>query len=294
MLFSLLASVASTCLAYSPPGLILSFMSAFVVDGKYVSAYRHEFVGTLLMIFFTFSAGKWVGVDTWQVAWLAHAVGVIAADRIGGGAHVNPAVSVSMWCLDKIEGGYTEMYVRIMGQMGGGLLAFPLYKYFADQMEWNNLGGPEFSALQDRDVHEAFLSEMYATILLCLFIYVLNWELNFGKNHYWIKQSLTAFAIRFLIEFFPRAGPAMNPMLGTAWAIYASGFDSTSDDDGNLIAQKWSTSGSFPTDIEHYFIYWVAPIIGAIISSYIYVMYAGGKFFGFSLPYGPYKKAKTD
>lgn len=293
MLVSLLAYVASTCLAYSPPGLLLSFMSAFVVDGKYVSAYKHEFVGTLLMIAFTFSAGKWVGVDTWQTAWLAHALGVIAADKIGGGPHVNPAVSVSMWCLNKIEGGYTEMYVRIMGQMGGGLLAFPLYKYLADQLEWTNLGGPEFSALQDRDVHEAFLSEMYATILLCLVIYVLNWEMNFGKHHYWIKQSLTALAIRFLIEFFPQAGPAMNPMLGTAWAIFASGFQSTNDDNDGL-TQQWASSGSFPTDLDHYFVYWLAPIVGAISASYLYAIYDGCTFFGFTMPYGPYKKSKTD
>ena len=51
-------------------------------------------------------------------------------------------------------------------------------------------------------------------VLLMILIYTLNWELNFGKYHYWIKQTLTAIGIRYLIETFPTAGPAINPMLG--------------------------------------------------------------------------------
>lgn len=61
---------------------------------------------------------------------------------------------------------------------------------------------------------EAFLSEFCATFILMFVIYILNWELNFGQYHYIIKQTLTAVAIRALIECFPTAGPAMNPMLG--------------------------------------------------------------------------------
>ena len=276
-MFSILGSICDKAALYSPPGLILSVMSAFLVDGKYVAAYRHEFIGTLLMIAFTFSAGKWIGVDTWQVAWLSHAMGVIAADKIGGGAQVNPAVSVSMWCLGKVDG-YTELYVRVMGQMGGGLIAFPIYQYLAQTLSWNPLGGPDFSY---DDVDDAFLSEFLATILLCIAIYALNWELNFGTYHYWIKQTLTAVVIRLLIEVFPTAGPAMNPMLGTAWAVFSSGFD-----DEN----QWKSTGTIPTDFEHYFVYWISPILGAIVASYLYVIYAGGTFFGTTLSTGPFKK----
>eukprot|EP00560_Eucampia_antarctica_P010008 CAMPEP_0197828818 /NCGR_PEP_ID=MMETSP1437-20131217/5345_1 /TAXON_ID=49252 ORGANISM="Eucampia antarctica, Strain CCMP1452" /NCGR_SAMPLE_ID=MMETSP1437 /ASSEMBLY_ACC=CAM_ASM_001096 /LENGTH=185 /DNA_ID=CAMNT_0043430213 /DNA_START=1 /DNA_END=558 /DNA_ORIENTATION=- len=171
--------------------------------------------------------------------------------------------------------------------MGGGLLAFPLYRFVSDKLEWNSLGGPEFSI---ENVNEAFLSEFFATILLCFTIYALNWQMNFGKYHYWVKQALTAFAIRFLIEVFPTAGPAMNPMLGTAWAIYASGFSEGDNDD---LIMKWSSTGTFPKDIEHYFVYWVAPIIGAVMASYMYVLYAGGTFFGTSLPVGPYKGVES-
>ena len=103
----------------------------------------------------------------------------------------------------------------------------------------------------------------------------LNWEMHFGKNHYIIKQSLTAFAIRALIEVFPTAGPAMNPMLATAWDVFAVG-----------------NSGEFPGGHEHYFVYWVGPCLAALLASVTYVMYAGGTFFGSRVPIGPFKPKK--
>ncbi|KAG7370354.1 hypothetical protein IV203_028100 [Nitzschia inconspicua] len=47
------------------------------------------------MVGLTFSAGKWIGQDSWIIAWAIHAVGVVLADYFG--------------------------------QMGGGLVAFPLF-----------------------------------------------------------------------------------------------------------------------------------------------------------------------
>lgn len=48
------------------------------------------------MIGLTFSPGKWIGADSLAVAWVAHAAGCVAADKLGGGQHVNPAVTVSV------------------------------------------------------------------------------------------------------------------------------------------------------------------------------------------------------
>jgi hypothetical protein len=70
---------------FLPPGLAIGVAVAFIEGGKYLKAFRHEFVGTLLMVGATFSAGKWVGQNSLRVAWLSHAMGVIAADFIGGG-----------------------------------------------------------------------------------------------------------------------------------------------------------------------------------------------------------------
>ncbi|KAL7566275.1 hypothetical protein ACA910_013606 [Epithemia clementina (nom. ined.)] len=272
MVKSLVQSLESTwsgfC-GYLPPGLTPSLASAFIEGGKYLSHYRHEFVGTLVMILCTFSAGKWIGKDSVAVAWSAHALGVVAADYFAGGPHVNPAVTVSMWCLGKCS--YTEAYVRISAQMGGGLIAFPLYHALSDALKFTHFGGPEFNADDYDHSIEAFLSEFGATLLLMWVIYILNWELHFGEYHYIIKQTLTAVAIRALIELFPTAGPAMNPMLATSWAVFSNDFE-------------------FPVHFLHYFVYWASPFMAAILASVLYVIYAGGTVFGQKLPIGPLKK----
>ena len=87
----------------------------------------------------------------------------------GGGQHVNPAVTVSMWALDKCS--YTEGFVRIAGQMGGGLVAFPLFHYISEVANLTPFGGPEFS----EDTHaEAFISEFISSFLLMWAIYIVS------------------------------------------------------------------------------------------------------------------------
>ena len=95
VLLTVLSSFYQQLAPLVPPGLATCLASAFVADGKYLPVFRHEFIGTILMIGFTFSAGKWIGQDSLPVAWIAHACGVVAADKIGGGQHVNPGVTVS-------------------------------------------------------------------------------------------------------------------------------------------------------------------------------------------------------
>jgi len=267
---SLLSSLHKTISPYLPPGLATCLASAFISDGKYLPDFLHEFIGTLLMVGLTFSPGKWIGTDSLVVAWTAHAAGVIAADRIGGGPHVNPAVSVSMWALGKCS--YTEAYVRTTGAMAGGLVAFPLFKLVAATLGWEPLGGPEFDPVDDEEGIASGFSEFAAMVLLMIMIYAVNWELDFGKYHYWIKQTMTAVGIRYLIETFPKAGPAINPMLGTTWYIFKN--------------------GGYPDHLGHYFTYWVASCAGAIFASFLYVVYAGGTLFGKTLPIGPIKEVK--
>lgn len=267
-----LGSFLKDLVSYLPPGLLLAMSIAFIEGGKYLKAFRHEFFGTLLMIACTFSAGKWIGKGNMRLAWTSHAVGVVSADYFGGGPHVNPAVTVSMWTLGKCS--YTEGYVRIAAQLCGGLVSFPLYHAISNAFELEPFGGPEFNMESKATfaTAAAWFSEFFATLCLCFVIYILNWELHFGKYHYIIKQTLTAFAIRLLIEIFPTAGPAMNPMLATAWSVFGVG-------------KKFE----FPTEFEHYYVYWVSPCLAAILASILYTIYAGGKIFGSTLPLGPLK-----
>ena len=142
---------------YCPPGVIIAFGTAFIANAKFIKEFRQEFLGTLLMIACTFSAGKWIGSDSMRVAWTSHLLGVISADFFAGGPHVNPAVTMSMWCLGKAS--YTESYVRVAAQMAGGLVAFPIYHALSNAMEWEAFGGPEFN-MDEAEEHpvEAFLS----------------------------------------------------------------------------------------------------------------------------------------
>jgi len=258
-------------LDYMPPGLFLCFATAFIAERKYLTVFREEFVGSLLMIGFTFSAGKWIGETDVNTAWAAHFVGVIAADYLGGGPQVNPAVTCSMWCLGKVD--FTDAYVRVAAQMGGGLVSFPVFAAISNAMNLTPFGGPEFQMSDDETQPvAAFISEFTSMILLMFAIYLFNWECHFGKFHYIIKQSLTAISIRALIEFFPTAGPAMNPMLATTWDVFGVG-----------------NEFEYPSDMSHYFVYWVAPCLGAIVASVLYTIYAGGEVFGMKLPIGPLK-----
>lgn len=154
---------------FFPPGLFLSLASANLAKGKYFDVYVKEFIGSVLMIVFTFSAGKWIGADSWEVAWVVHAIGVIAADYFGGGQQVNPAVTVSIWALGKCD--YTEAFVRIAGQMGGGLISFPLFHFLAESMNWTPFGGPEFHMTSNA---EAAISEFTSTFLLMWAIYIVR------------------------------------------------------------------------------------------------------------------------
>jgi len=264
-MFAYISALVGNIADVLPPGLLLTLLAIPIANSKHFKTYIAEFIGTILMVGLTFSPGKWIFSESLYLAWAVHSLGVIAADKIGGGQHVNPAVSVAMFSLGKCD--YTEMYVRIAGSMGGGLVAFPLFKAMTDVLGWTPLGGPEFNPEGDADGSSGAWSEFTATMLLCFLIYLVNWELNFGKHHYWIKQFLTAVGIRALIEIFPTAGPAMNPMLGTTWAVFAY--------------------GSYPDDIRHYLVYWIAAILGSLVSAFAYAVYDGCKFFGMDLPFGP-------
>ncbi len=269
-MFSFLSSLVGQVSSLLPPGLIQTVVISFMPINA-SNPYVAELIGSVLMIALTFSPGKWICADAVYASWVVHAAGVVAADKIGGGQHVNPSMSVTMYALGKCS--YAEMVLRIAGSMAGGLIAFPLCKYLSDAMGWIELGGPEYNPESDPDASLSAFNEFASTLLLCFLIYAVNWELNFGKYHYWIKQTLTAVGIRFLIVAFPTSGPAMNPMLGTTWAVFAN--------------------GDYPGDVRHYFVYWIASMLGAVVASFAYAVYDGCTFFGRKLPFGPIKTKAT-
>jgi hypothetical protein len=77
------STIFNDILNFFPPGIVMSVAAGCVEHRKYWNVYVKEFIGTILMIGFTFSAGKWVGQNDVAVAWTIHAIGVIAADYFG-------------------------------------------------------------------------------------------------------------------------------------------------------------------------------------------------------------------
>lgn len=75
--------VVDDVVGFFPTGLILCVAAGCVEHKKYWSAFVKEFVGTLEMIVFTFSAGKWIGASDITIAWTWHACGVVLADYLG-------------------------------------------------------------------------------------------------------------------------------------------------------------------------------------------------------------------
>ena len=88
-----------------------------------------------------------------------------------------------MWALNECS--YTEGFVRIAGQMGGGLVAFPLFHYISETFGLTPFGGPEFS--YDNHV-DAFLSEFFASFLLMWVIYIVSY----------CRKKLIGFSYRFV------------------------------------------------------------------------------------------------
>jgi glycerol uptake facilitator-like aquaporin len=74
-----------------------------------------------------------------------------------------------MWALDKCS--YTEAFVRIAGQMGGGLVAFPFFNLVSEKAGLTPFGGPECT---EENYVDGFFEELVSTFLLMWVIYIVS------------------------------------------------------------------------------------------------------------------------
>merc|ERR550532_1795556 len=98
---------------------------------------------------------------------------------------------------------YPSFLCRVAAELAGGLVAFPLCRWIAGRLQLPPLGGPSFDYVAE-PLGEPAGHEALATFVLCLGIFLLNWELPVRKL-YIAKQGLTAVLIRFNLETFKRA-----------------------------------------------------------------------------------------
>jgi len=73
-MFSLISSLVTSFSKNVPPGLLLTLLVVPISNFKHMKTYFNEFIGTMLMIGFTFSPGKWIFAESLYLAWAVHSL----------------------------------------------------------------------------------------------------------------------------------------------------------------------------------------------------------------------------
>jgi len=132
------------------------------VAGVPVTACIAEFVGTFLLVF-TVGCNVLSGNGTWGAVSIACVLMVsIYAFGAASGGHLNPAVSVALQLLHKLDKGWTQVVVYCVSQISGGVAAAFSYSYLFDK---------RFSlAPKQGHVAGALAVEAIYTFLLCFVV----------------------------------------------------------------------------------------------------------------------------
>jgi len=243
---------------------ILGACASVVPLGNEKRSCVKEFFGMVFIVGFTFTPGKWVGKEVWWHNWIWHGVGVIAADLLCGGGHVNPSMSYALYAVGSVT--YGELLCRVASQVAGSVMAFTFWQAVAKEFQLEPLA---FSAFDfTKPAADACWNEALASFVLVGGVFLWHFILP-TKNHYWVKMPLTAAVVRLNIVLFPVTGPAMNPALATGWVVWASG--------------QFQGGHVLPVDTGHYASYWISSLVGASFAALLYSLYAARPLFGLRL-----------
>ena len=169
------------------------------------------------------------------------AVMVTALGHISGG-HFNPAVTVAALVGRHIEPALAAMY--IVTQLTAGVVAALLIKYLyaADLLRTVKWGAPSPAV----DTTKAAVVEVVLTFFLVLVVYATAIDPRGAFN------KIAGFAIGLVLLFDmlvggPITGAAMNPARAFGPALLAG-----------------------IVDVDHFVIYWIGPLVGAILAAVLY------------------------
>lgn len=207
-----------------------------------------EFIGTFFLCFPGIAAavaesyrpglaGGMVGIA------LAHGIGLaigITTTMAVSGGHLNPAVTIGLWSVGRIDGKRAGLYV--LAQLLGGIVAALAVKDLYPQMAAaaTQLGMPRLSG--DISMPGGIALEAIATFLLAWAVMgscVDNRAPRLGGFVVGLTVMIDIFAIGTL------TGAAMNPARAFAPA---------------LVTWSWTAQA----------VYWIGPIIGSIVAMQIY------------------------
>ncbi len=179
------------------------------------------------------------------VVTMAYAIGHIS------GCHLNPAVSIGLWMGGRFD--VKDLVPYIIAQVLGGIAgAGILYLIVSNQAGFEGVGGFAANGFGDHspggyNMVAALVTEIVMTFM---FLFVI-----LGATHSKAPKYLAGLAIGLCLTLIhlisiPVTNTSVNPARSTSQALFADG--------GWAMGQLW--------------LFWVAPIVGAILAGLVYKM----------------------
>ncbi|RKG33600.1 aquaporin Z [Acinetobacter guerrae] len=218
--------------------------------------YLAEFLGTFWLVFggcgsaVLAAAFPELGIGFLGVSFafgLTVLTGAYAFGHISG-AHFNPAVSVGMWVGGRLDGKEVIPYI-ISQVIGAAVSAFVLYIIVQGQAGFSGTGGFATNGYGELSPNHfslgsAFLIEVVLTAFF-LIIILLSTHRNAPAGFAPIAIGLTLTVIHLIS--IPVTNTSVNPARSTGVALFA---------ETAALSQLW--------------LFWIAPILGAIVGAFIY------------------------
>ena len=218
--------------------------------------YAAEFIGTFVLVFMGCGSAVFLGVSQTTIPSIAFAFGLallVMVYTIGAisGCHINPAVSISMLIRGKITSKDTALYIiaQCIGAIVGAGVLFIVASGSPNFSLDNGLGQNGYADASPAlySLPSAFVAEVILTFLLCLVIHGSTSE-KVPKGFAGLSIGLSLVLIH--IVGIPITGTSVNPARSLGPALIMGLSDTTA------LSQLW--------------LFWVAPIIGAILAALLW------------------------
>eukprot|EP00933_Yihiella_yeosuensis_P030427 TRINITY_DN24066_c0_g1_i1.p1 TRINITY_DN24066_c0_g1~~TRINITY_DN24066_c0_g1_i1.p1 ORF type:complete len:274 (-),score=27.33 TRINITY_DN24066_c0_g1_i1:197-1018(-) len=213
--YKLLVSSAEASL--NPAWLLLFLCIALAPLGKFKDDWIREFVGVFALILSQLAPGVWIGTRSRYEAYGWHAASIVFTDIIGRGAHLNPSVSLASLIRGSLD--HSSFCCRVAAQVSAGILGHMVLHRISSLFDLPQLSGPALDTYVT-PLEQAIFDEAASTWLLCTTVFILQ-GLALPSKMWLVCELVVAAVIRLNLEIFNSSGPAMNPMMGTSWAIFA-------------------------------------------------------------------------
>ena len=177
--------------------------------------------------------------------------GAYALGHISGG-HFNPAVSIGLWAGGRFEA--KDLLGYIAAQVLGGILgAGVLFLIVSGQADFTDIGGFASNGYGDLSPGGYSMTAALVTEVVMTFMFLI---IILGATHKNASAGFGGLAIGLALTLIhlisiPVTNTSVNPARSTSQALFAG---------GDYLGQLW--------------LFWVAPIVGAILAGLVYKMMA--------------------